>query len=77
MELNLFPLKSNDFFVMLANENYFFQLAFFAVFIYNLDGQPPIKHAFACKDYTQGQVCIISEEVKESFGWQRLTPYAP
>jgi|WetSurSiteA1Bulk_404760.scaffolds.fasta_scaffold30666_2 hypothetical protein len=32
--------------------------------IYNLSGQSPERHSFACTDYTQGMVFIFSEEGK-------------
>lgn len=45
-----------------------FQLFIFAIFIHNLCAQTVnsnfIKHSFACTDYTQGMVCIISVEGK-------------
>jgi hypothetical protein len=40
------------------------QLLFFAVFIHYTSAQPAIKHDFACTDYTQGMVFIISSEGK-------------
>jgi hypothetical protein len=43
-------------------------LLFFSVFIQNLSAQNEIKHSFVCTDYTQGIVCIISEEGK--LEWQ-------
>lgn len=45
-----------------------FQLIVFVIFIHSLSAQTTnngsIKHFFACTDYTQGMVCIISEEGK-------------
>lgn len=42
----------------------FFQLLAFVVLIQNINAQKAVKHAFACTDYTQGMVFIISEEGK-------------
>ena len=39
-------------------------LLIFFISIYNLIGQTPEKHTFACTDYTQGMVFIFSEEGK-------------
>ena len=41
-----------------------FQLLIFSIFIPNLIAQTTIIHCFACTDYTQGMVFIISEEGK-------------
>ena len=45
-----------------------FQLCIFVIFIHSLVAQTTnngnLKHFFACTDYTQGRVCIISEEGK-------------
>jgi len=40
------------------------QLLIFTLCIHNLIAQNQIKHSFACTDYTQGMVFIISEEGK-------------
>ncbi len=51
-----------------------FQLCIFVIFIHSLVAQTTnngnLKHFFACTDYTQGRVCIISEEGK--LIWQYL-----
>ncbi len=46
----------------------FIQFLFFALFILGSNAQTQIKHTFACTDYTQGMVFIISEEGKKL--WQ-------
>ena len=41
-----------------------FRILFFIFFIHNPSAQTEIKHSFVCTDYTQGIVCIISDEGK-------------
>jgi outer membrane protein assembly factor BamB len=46
----------------------FFLLLVFTLLVHGLNAQNQIKHVFACTDYTQEIVCIISEEGK--LEWQ-------
>jgi outer membrane protein assembly factor BamB len=41
-----------------------FQILLFAIYSSYIGAQTPIKHSFACTDYSQGVVCLISEEGK-------------
>lgn len=47
-----------------------FQLLIFAVFFQNINAQTAVQHIFACTDYAQGVVCIISEEGKLLWQYQ-------
>ena len=41
-----------------------FKLLISAIFINNVSAQTAMKHSFICTDYTQGIICIISDEGK-------------